>query len=79
MSHPLLNDLSVLTQDELNKKYAEISKKLFQAQRYGNPAVINQLRMILSDYQYELENRNRKVMEEVEKQNKDFNGIIDIN
>lgn len=79
MPHPLLHDLSVLTQDELNKKYAEISKKLIQAQRYGNPGIVNQLRMILTDYQYELEQRNRKIIEDAEKQNNNFKGIIDIN
>lgn len=79
MSHPLLNDLSALTQDELNKKYADISKRLVQAQRYGNPGVVQQLRMILTDYQYELEQRNRKIMEDAEKHNSNFKGIIDIN
>ena len=68
-----------MPQDELNKKYADISKRLIQAQQYGNPGVILQLRMILSDYQYELEQRQRKIMEEAEKQNKNFKGIIDIN
>lgn len=79
MSHPLLGKLSSLTLDELNKKYAEISKKLIQLQRFGNPDVVRQIQLILDDYKYELEERNRKIMEETEKKNPNFKDIIDIN
>jgi hypothetical protein len=79
MSHPLLGKLSTLTLDELNKKYAETSKKLIQLQRYGNPDVVRQIQLILNDYKYELEERNRKIMEETEKKNPNFKDIIDIN
>lgn len=79
MSHPLLNDLSGLTTEELNNKYIELSKKISMAYGFGNSMLMNQLKMILSDYQYELEKRNRKIMEEAEKKNKDFKNIININ
>jgi len=36
------------------------------------------MQMLLSHYQEELSNRNRKKLEELEKNNKNFNKIIDI-
>ena len=80
--HPLLDDLSSISTDELNKKYAELQKRYMQAYRFGPQAIIPQLQMVMDSYQSELAERNRKAMEEMEKRAQEsgrgFKGIIDI-
>tara|TARA_B110000285_G_C15000059_1_gene550964 strand:+ start:341 stop:577 length:237 start_codon:yes stop_codon:yes gene_type:complete len=51
MEHPLINNLSELTLEELQSKISELNKKLAFAYRAGNPQVLSQLQMILSSYQ----------------------------
>lgn len=76
--HPLVPDLSGLTTEELHKKYNELIKKLNQAQRFGPISAIPQMQMIIENYRYEMDVRNRKLMEEMEAKNDKFKGIIDI-
>jgi energy-converting hydrogenase A subunit M len=49
-----------------------------QAHRFGPTSVIPQMQMILENYRYEMDVRNRKLMEEMEAKNNNFKGIIDI-
>jgi len=76
--HPLTPDLSKLSMEELNKKYGDLMTRMTQAHRWGNPDMVNQLQMIMEDYRMELDNRNRKTIEEMEKNSKNFKNIIDI-
>ena len=80
--HPLGNDLSKLSEDELNKKFGELSKRFNQAYRFGPQQIIPQLQMLMQDYQEEMRRRQAKAMQEMmEKMDKDKNGnkgIIDI-
>jgi len=80
--HPLGNDLSKLSEDELNKKFGELSKRFTQAYRFGPQQIIPQLQMLMQDYQEEMRRRQAKQMQEMmEKIDKDKNGgkgIIDI-
>jgi len=76
--HPLSPNLSTLSQDELNKKYSDLLSRLGTARRFGRPDMIQQLQMILEDYQFEMDKRNRAQIEEMEKNSKTFNKIIDI-
>lgn len=76
--HPLVPDLSNLSNEELHKKYNELIKKLNQAYKFGPGAAIPQMQMIIENYRYEMDNRNRKIMEEMEAKNEKFKGIIDI-
>ena len=80
--HPLGNDLSKLSDDELNKKFGELSKRFTQAYRFGPQQIIPQLQMLMQDYQEEMRRRQAKAMQEMmEKMDKDKNGnkgIIDI-
>jgi hypothetical protein len=80
--HPLGNDLSKLSEDELNKKFGELSKRFTQAYRFGPQQIIPQLQMLMQDYQEEMRRRQAKQMQEMmEKMDKDKNGgkgIIDI-
>lgn len=78
MGHPLTPDLSKLTESELSDKYNDLMSRLNQAHRWGNPSMVGQLQLLLQDYQEEIQNRQRKVLEELEKNSKSFNKIIDI-
>ena len=76
--HPLIPDLSGLSTDELHQKYNELLKKFNKAHRFGPIGAIPQMQMILENYRYEMDVRNRKLMEEMEEKNNKFKGIIDI-
>ena len=76
--HPLVQDLSSLTNEELHKKYNELMQKMNQAYRFGPTSAIPQMQMILENYRYEMDNRNRKTMEEMEAKSDKFKGLIDI-
>ncbi len=76
--HPLVTDLSGLTNEELHSKYNELMKKYNQAFKFGPTSIIPQMQMILENYQFEMNNRNRKTLEDMEKKSDKFKGIIDI-
>ena len=76
--HPLVSDLSGLTNEELHKKYNDLMKKYNQAFKFGPTSIIPQMQMILENYKFEMDNRNRKTLEDMEKKSDKFKGIIDI-
>lgn len=76
--HPLVPDLSNLSTEDLHKKYNELMQKLNQAYRFGPISAIPQMQMIIENYRFEMDTRNRKIMEEMEAKNNNFKGIIDI-
>jgi hypothetical protein len=76
--HPLAPDLSGMSQDELNKKTAELSSRLSQAYRFGPSGAVQQLQMLQMHYQEELNRRYQKQIEDMAKKNPDFDKIIDI-
>lgn len=76
--HPLVSDLSSLSNEELHKKYNDLMQRYNQAFRTGPTSVIPQMQMILENYRYEMDNRNRKTLEEMEAKSDKFKGIIDI-
>lgn len=76
--HPLVGNLEELSNEELHKKYNELMQKFNQAHRFGPTSVIPQMQMILENYKYEMDKRNRKTIEEMESKNNNFKGIIDI-
>jgi hypothetical protein len=78
MFHPLAPDLSNLKDDELYEKVNDINRKISMAWRLGSNGPIQQMQMLLAHYQEELQNRNRKKLEEIEKNSKNFKNIIDI-
>ena len=78
MGHPLTPNLANLSMDELVSKYNELYKRMGMAGRWGNGAMIDQLRMILEDYQAELDKRNRVQLEEMQNKSSQFKDIIDI-
>lgn len=76
--HPLSPDLSKLTVDELHAKHGELLKKLTMSYRWGKPEMVEQLQMMLEDFNNEIQIRNQKQMEEMQKASKNFKNIIDI-
>jgi len=78
MGHPLTPDLSKLTMDEVNKKYGELLARITYAYRIGQADMVQQLQMLLEDYQNEISLRNQRQLEEMSKASKNFKNIIDI-
>ena len=80
--HPLGNNLTNLSEDDLNKKFGELMKRYTQASRFGPQSIIPQLQMMMEDYKAEMQRRNAVAMEEMrkkmDKDGKSFSGIIDI-
>lgn len=77
--HPLTPDLSKLTDLELGDRLRDLTMRLSQAYRFGNPALVSQVSMMLEDYQSEQGRRQRAELEKLMDKNKDkFKGIIDI-
>jgi hypothetical protein len=65
--HPLTNDLSNLTDEELHSKRSDLQTKLSFAYRIGNSDLVNQLNLVLGDYAMEVEIRNQKMMDQAQK------------
>jgi len=65
--HPLTNDLSKLTDEELHSKRSELQNRLGFAYRMGHGDMINQLQLVLGDYAMEVEIRNQKMLEQAQK------------
>lgn len=78
MFHPLAPNLSELSNEELNKKHTELITRLNQAYRMGPFGIVPQLQMMLSHYTEELQRRQEKQLEEMNKQSSNFKNIIDI-
>ena len=78
MFHPLSPDLTKLTSEELTSKSSELIKRISISYRMGHADMVYQLQLLLQDYQTEMNQRNRKALEEMEKSSKNFKNIIDI-
>jgi hypothetical protein len=65
--HPLTNDLSKLSEEELHSKRSELNTRLSFAYRMGHGDMVNQLQLILGDYAMEVERRNQKMLEQAQK------------
>jgi len=76
--HPLAPNISELKDDELYAKITELGNKMNSAYRMGSGDVLRQMQMLLAHYQEELAVRNRKKLEEIEKNNNNFKNIINI-
>ena len=80
MFHPLLENLSELTDQELNERAQDIARKLTSAYKMStNSALIQQMQLVNGQIQDELRARQRKELEKLMGNNKkDFKDIIDI-
>jgi hypothetical protein len=76
MEHPLINNLSELTLEQLQSKISELNKRLSFSYKTGNQALINQLQLVQYSYQAEY---NRKMQALMPKDDDDsHNDKIDI-
>ncbi len=76
--HPLIGDLSVLTDTELHEKYSDLTKRLNQAYRMGYHDAVHQLQMFIMNYQAEIARRNEKMLAALAEKTPEFKNIIDI-
>jgi len=75
MEHPLIGDLTKLTEAELTEKIAELNQKLSIAARHGNGHLCDQIRMAIESYR----TRYNAVLEEARNNNtNNFNDKINI-
>ena len=78
MSHPLSPDFSKLNDQELNEKLSQLQNQLIFASRSGNGDLMHQMQLVLNDINLELEVRNQKIMNDLEKRNPGFGNKINI-
>lgn len=76
--HPLSPNLTELSDAELQKKHSELVTRLTHAYRYGQTQMVQQVQMILEDYQGEITRRQQKLLQDMQNKNDKFSGIIDI-
>ena len=76
--HPLLDELSGLSNEEVQKKHSEIMQKLNQAYGMGNQMLINQINMVMESYQDELNKRNKKMFDDLAGKDDKWKDLIDI-
>lgn len=58
MFNPLLPDLSTLKTEDIDLKITELMKRYFQAAKFGQGGLCNQIGVILEAYQYEQHRRH---------------------
>lgn len=76
--HPLAPDLSKLADEELHTKRAELQNRLMFGYRTGNTSLVGQLQMLIQDYEFEIQTRNQRMLDQLQKNNKNFGNIINI-
>jgi len=76
--HPLIGDLSEMTDAILHEKFNDLSKRLNAAYRMGYGDAARQLQMFMNDYQAEINRRNEKMMAAMASKNPEFKNIIDV-
>lgn len=76
--HPLAPDLSNVSDDELHQKRAELTNRLMFAHRMGHGDMIGQIQLLVNDYDMEIQKRNQKLLDDLNKNNKNFSDKINI-
>lgn len=76
--HPLAPNLTGLSDDDLHKKRAELQNRMTFAYRMGQGEMIGQIQLLLGDYDMEIQKRNQKMLDDLQKNNKNFKDKIDI-
>lgn len=76
--HPLAPNLSEFTDDELHKKYGDLQSRLMFAYRMGHSEMVGQLQLLMGEYQFEIQKRNQKMLEELQQHSKNFKDKINI-
>jgi predicted transcriptional regulator len=76
MYNPLVTGITDLSDDELLAKINELNSKMGQASSAGMFSAINQMVVILNEYQEEMTRRHAKSMEEGKEK---YDELIDVN
>lgn len=76
--HPLAPDLTTLSENDLQEKMSDLQNKLMFAYRMGHTDLIGQMHLLMADYQYELQLRNQRMMDDLQQNNKGFSDTINI-
>jgi len=71
MFHPLEEDLTLLSDSEVEAKMQELSRKYFAAQRLGKPEMLTQIATFVTIYRNEMSKRY------LEKSRSGFDGDLD--
>ena len=67
--HPLIPDLTKLSEEELHNKRTELQNRLGYAYRIGNGEMVHQLQLLLQDYAFEVERRYKKLLDDNQRTN----------
>lgn len=82
MNHPLTPNLTDLSDADILKKISELQKRMNFAYQTGNSHVMNQIGMMLEDYQEEQRKRDRdrwnNMQEQQKDSGKDWDDLIDV-
>ena len=75
--HPLQPDLTNLSDQELENKTIELSRKYFQAVRYS-PSAANQISMMLEGFRWETQRRAIERSKQKNEDNPDLDDLIKV-
>jgi len=79
MFNPLLPDLSVLKDEDVDRKITELMQKYFQASRFGQSGVMQQISVILACYKEEQLKRQQAANQKlVQNRNQDLDDFINV-
>lgn len=76
--HPLAPDLTKMSDDELHTKRAELHNRVAFSYRMGHGDMVQQLQLLLMDYDMEIQIRNQRMLDNLQKTNKNFGNVINI-
>lgn len=79
MFNPLLPDLSTLKDEDVDRKITELMQKYFQASRFGQSGVMQQISVILSCYKDEQYKRQQAANQKmIQNRNQDLDDFINV-
>ena len=79
MFHPLLENVALIKDSDLENKILDLSKKYHMAQRMGQGGVCDQILYILNALREEQSTRNRNMLNKAQSsQNKNLDDLINI-
>jgi hypothetical protein len=78
MEHPLINDISNLTVDQLQEKISELNKKLAFAQRSRNADLVGQIRMAIETFTNRYQQKTKEMYDSKNKNDPDYSDKINI-
>ena len=78
MEHPLINNIDDLSQEQLQERITELTRKVGIAHRMGNAQLRHQVQMALETYQNKYRERQQALWKRDDAAGTDFGDRIDI-